>query len=98
RTTERSIALRGGHRWLPGFEPLAVDATAPGGLCTHGTYLITGGLGRIGLTLAERLARRVGARLVLVSRTELPRRQDWGETAGGPGRVAAILRALAVIE
>ena len=32
----------------------------------NGVYLITGGLGRIGLTFAEHLAVRVQARLVLV--------------------------------
>jgi NAD(P)-dependent dehydrogenase (short-subunit alcohol dehydrogenase family) len=42
-----------------------------------GIYLITGGLGGIGLALAEHLAETVDARLVLVGRTGLPPRSEW---------------------
>jgi acyl transferase domain-containing protein len=95
---ERSVALRGDHRWLPGFERLAAPEPSETLLRHRGTYLITGGLGRIGLTLATRLAHTVEARLVLVSRTELPPRAAWGEAAAGGGRVAVVVRALAEIE
>jgi NAD(P)-dependent dehydrogenase (short-subunit alcohol dehydrogenase family) len=40
-------------------------------------YLITGGLGGIGLAIAEYLATQVSARLVLVGRTRLPEANDW---------------------
>src|SRR5262249_16281694 len=42
-----------------------------------GTYLITGGLGQIGLALAEHLARTVRPNLVLVGRSSLPAREAW---------------------
>jgi NAD(P)-dependent dehydrogenase (short-subunit alcohol dehydrogenase family)/acyl carrier protein len=42
-------------------------------------YLITGGLGGIGLVLAEYLARVVRAKLVLVGRSALPMREAWAE-------------------
>jgi NAD(P)-dependent dehydrogenase (short-subunit alcohol dehydrogenase family) len=44
-----------------------------------GVYLITGGLGGIGLVLAEYLAQSVRARLVLISRSRLPDRGRWQE-------------------
>ncbi|HYO59282.1 SDR family NAD(P)-dependent oxidoreductase, partial [Archangium sp.] len=40
-------------------------------------YLLTGGLGRIGLVLAEYLAATVRARLVLVGRSAFPERGEW---------------------
>ncbi|HZO12629.1 MAG TPA: type I polyketide synthase, partial [Polyangiaceae bacterium] len=64
------VAFRGASRWTLGFEPL----TAPQGaslLRERGTYLIAG-LGTIGWTLAEHLARKQ-ARLVLVQRSTLER-------------------------
>jgi phthiocerol/phenolphthiocerol synthesis type-I polyketide synthase E len=91
---EPSVALRAGYRWLPGYErlPLPPEPSPHGG-----TYLITGGLGRIGLALAEDLARGGPVRLVLVSRTELPSRDRWADAGDryGPvlGRLAAIERA-----
>jgi NAD(P)-dependent dehydrogenase (short-subunit alcohol dehydrogenase family)/acyl carrier protein len=47
------------------------------GLRQQGVYLITGGLGGIGLALAEDLARRVKAKLVLTGRAALPAREEW---------------------
>jgi NAD(P)-dependent dehydrogenase (short-subunit alcohol dehydrogenase family)/acyl carrier protein len=42
-------------------------------------YLITGGLGGIGLAIAEYLAQKVQARLVLVGRTALPEGEQWSQ-------------------
>jgi amino acid adenylation domain-containing protein len=60
-------------------EPLSLRVpTAPDQrLRQQGTYLITGGLGGIGLTLAEYFAHQVQARLVLTGRTALPAREEW---------------------
>ncbi len=70
-------AWRGGRRWLRGFDvvelPETDDALAwkPGG-----TYLITGGLGVLGLALAKRLA-PLGVNLALAGRSELPPEETW---------------------
>ena len=42
-----------------------------------GTYLITGGLGSVGLTLAGMLTRRYGAKVGLVSRRAFPAPEAW---------------------
>jgi phthiocerol/phenolphthiocerol synthesis type-I polyketide synthase E len=72
------IALRAGHRWRLAYEQIPSIADVPGGpgLREGGVYVITGGLGGIGLTLAEYLATRIRARLVLVSRSGLARAGD----------------------
>jgi NAD(P)-dependent dehydrogenase (short-subunit alcohol dehydrogenase family)/acyl carrier protein len=73
------VALRGRHRWVQDYEqlPLSAPARLPGLLRPHGVYLITGGLGGLGLAFAELLAQTLAARLVLTSRTPLPPRDEW---------------------
>jgi NAD(P)-dependent dehydrogenase (short-subunit alcohol dehydrogenase family)/acyl carrier protein len=76
---EPTVALRHHGRFVGAFDRVtlpAVAGTVPG-LREKGVYLITGGLGRIGLTLAELLAREARARLVLVGRSPLPPREEW---------------------
>jgi acyl transferase domain-containing protein len=74
------VAYRGRHRWVQDFEPLRLDAPeTPVHLRDRGVYLITGGMGGMGLELAEYLASAVHARLILVGRTPLPAREEWDE-------------------
>jgi acyl transferase domain-containing protein len=49
----------------------------PETLRERGVYLITGGLGGLGLTVADYLARTCHARLALLGRTPLPARDQW---------------------
>ncbi|HEX3559476.1 MAG TPA: SDR family oxidoreductase [Pyrinomonadaceae bacterium] len=74
------IAYRGSHRWLQTFEPFALKKEAGKGLLREGgVYLITGGIGGIGLTLAAFLAREARAKLILTGRSSLPEREEWDE-------------------
>ena len=50
-----------------------------GRLRDGGTYLVTGGLGGIGLAIAEAIAGQVKANLLLIGRTGLPPRQAWNQ-------------------
>jgi amino acid adenylation domain-containing protein len=105
-TTETAypiIAYRGHHRWAQCFEPLNVpreqNNSAP--LRERGVYLITGGLGRIGLTLAECMAEKVQAKLALLSRTALPDKTEWTgwlETHKADDPVSRVIRRLQKIE
>jgi acyl transferase domain-containing protein len=73
------VAYRGRKRWVMSYGPveLAEPEGLPPFLVERGRYLITGGLGGLGLVLAEELARLVQARLVLVGRSGLPDRAEW---------------------
>jgi acyl transferase domain-containing protein/acyl carrier protein len=73
------IAYRGKHRWVQGFEPVRLDGRVEAltRLRKGGVYLITGGLGGIGLVLAEHLAKNACAKLVLVGRSAFPGRDEW---------------------
>lgn len=47
-----------------------------------GTYVISGGLGALGLEVAAFLVERGARRLVLISRRTLPPRRDWAAASG----------------
>lgn len=73
------IAYRRSERWVETFEPIDLPTRSSGKrLRDKGVYVITGGLGGIGLVVAEHLARTAHARLVLVGRTPLPPKSEWG--------------------
>ncbi len=76
---EAMVAYRGEYRLAQSFEPVYIEepVKATPRLRERGVYLITGGLGEIGLALAEYLAKLVRARLVLVGRAGLPSRPQW---------------------
>jgi NAD(P)-dependent dehydrogenase (short-subunit alcohol dehydrogenase family) len=64
---------------VQGYEPVRIEAAdrerLP--LRRRGVYLITGGLGGVGLVLARHLAEAAEARLILVGRSAFPERADW---------------------
>lgn len=97
--TDDSVALRAGRRWCRAFEGIRVPEDLSGlpagpGLQNRGVYLITGGLGGIGLALADDLARRISARLVLTSRSGLPPREQWDAFIAENGTTGRVGRAI----
>ncbi|MFN6571977.1 SDR family NAD(P)-dependent oxidoreductase [Dendronalium sp. ChiSLP03b] len=78
-TSENIVAYRGKHRWVQTFEPIQLEEpnreTIP--IRENGVYLITGGLGNVGLVLAEYLAQTAGVKLILTGRSGLPAKQEW---------------------
>ncbi|MFK8186311.1 MAG: beta-ketoacyl synthase N-terminal-like domain-containing protein [Phormidesmis sp.] len=76
---EKIIAYRGKSRWIETFEPTRLEKSAIDYLTfrAKGLYLITGGMGGMGLVFAEHLAKTVQAKLVLIGRSPLPARSDW---------------------
>ncbi len=74
---ERIAALRGERRYEQGVKPQALPEA--GMTLRHGAHVvITGGFGGIGLTVAEDLIRRFGAKITLITRRALPDRATWG--------------------
>ncbi|MCP4150196.1 MAG: acyltransferase domain-containing protein, partial [bacterium] len=81
RLPDRIIAYRNNYRWVQTSNPLRygeIGEKIPT-LRKEGVYLVTGGLGQIGLELAGYLAEKYSARLVLTGRTALPARDRWEE-------------------
>ncbi len=72
-------AYRLDYRWVQTFKSLRLETgdEDQSKLRKDGTYLIIGGLGNVGFTLAKYLAATVSAKLTLTGRTELPPRSEW---------------------
>ncbi|WP_412538008.1 beta-ketoacyl synthase N-terminal-like domain-containing protein [Longispora sp. K20-0274] len=96
---EPEVALRGRRRHAQNYAQVTLPAgESAAGLREGGTYLITGGLGGIGITLAEELAHRVRARLVLLSRSGLPPRAEWAGHVAEHGVTDRVGRSIVAIE
>jgi acyl transferase domain-containing protein/acyl carrier protein len=83
------LARRRGALWVTACEPAPPGPGTEDPLPIHdgGAYLITGGLGRLGLLVAEEMARTARVRLVLTSRTGLLARGEWDDwLASHPAR------------
>jgi acyl transferase domain-containing protein len=65
---ERDVALRHGQRWIRGYASPGDLGRVAGRIRQGGVYVITGGLGKLGLAIAKHLAVTYGARLVLIAR------------------------------
>jgi acyl transferase domain-containing protein/acyl carrier protein len=79
-STAKLVAYRKHRRWVQTFESISLQKTPePSKLRPEGVYLITGGMGGIGLVLAEYLARTVQAKLILIGRSTLPVRDTWDD-------------------
>ena len=76
---DQFVAIRMGQRWARRYSAVSLPTAKPEDLPLRdgGVYLVTGGLGGIGATFAEWLARRARARLILTSRSSLPARDSW---------------------
>ena len=81
------VAYRGNHRWVQSFEALRLadplnerPRLRDGAVC-----LITGGLGGIGLALAEYLAQTAHVKLVMIGRSSFPDRKNWDQWLASHG-------------
>jgi acyl transferase domain-containing protein/thioesterase domain-containing protein len=70
------VAYRRGERFTESIERISLSPAKPR-LQAKGVYLITGGLGGIGLAVAAHLAHEFKARLVLTGRSALPPETEW---------------------
>jgi NAD(P)-dependent dehydrogenase (short-subunit alcohol dehydrogenase family)/acyl carrier protein len=90
---EDKLAWRDGRRLAPRLvrRPAVSDEGAPFEARADRAYLVTGGLGGIGLVMARWLVERGARHLVLVGRTGLPERSSWAalDKACPEGRRAA---------
>ncbi len=87
------VALRGSERWVRTFEAVSLEpVTAASWVRRGGCYLVTGGLGGIGLEVAEHLAKSGKAKLVLIGRTPLPPEKAWDAWIEGhpPGDATSV--------
>ncbi|CEG58377.1 type I polyketide synthase [Legionella fallonii] len=82
--SHKVTAYRNGYRWELSYAPFQ-SKTPSNRFSDHGIYLITGGLGGIGLALSNAIARHaVSPTLILCSRKAIPPQSDWSDIAADP--------------
>ncbi len=93
------VALRGRSRWVRVFEPFPIPpAGEPLRLRAGGVYFITGGMGEIGLRLADHLTHALGARVALMGRSPFPEPAQWAAWTARHGTADPLSRKIAVLE
>ena len=77
---DREICYRYGQRWVRGFGSVKLDKELAEAKIEDGkVYLITGGLGGVGLSFAKYFAQKAKVKLALVSRKKLPEKSQWSD-------------------
>ena len=94
------VAYRGAHRWVQIFEPTPLEDESLGStrIKHGGVYLITGGLGGLGLVIAEHLAKNYKAKLVLTARTPLPDRSQWPQLLASASETDTVVKKILKIQ
>src|SRR5205085_1193404 len=96
-----TVAYRDGQRLVQRYRAERLEPVAggvPSRLRPGGVYLITGGLGGIGLHLAQYLAQTVRAKLVLIGRSGLPDRDTWPAWLTGHAEDDSVSRKIQKIQ
>jgi acyl transferase domain-containing protein/thioesterase domain-containing protein/acyl carrier protein len=93
------IAYRGTDRWVQRYEPTRLDrSVSHAALRSNGVYLITGGLGGLGLELASHFARVAKAKIILLGRRPFPERAAWPRWTTEHGEDDPVTAAIRKIE
>ncbi|MCM1984908.1 SDR family NAD(P)-dependent oxidoreductase [Lyngbya confervoides] len=81
RFTDIEVAYRMGSRWVPRLESVnwSEQPQQPIPFQKGGMYVLSGGLGGVGVEVARYLLSTFEARLLLLGRTPLPERSTWNE-------------------
>ncbi len=75
------VAYRNGLRWIAGLEAVDLENSpkqeTP--IQSNGFYMVTGGLGGLGAFICQMLVREYRIKLLVVGRSELPKREHWDD-------------------
>ena len=95
--TSYRIAYRGGKRWVQSYEPVRLEHKTEPIVRESGVYLITGGLGGIGLALAQQLARSAKVKVALVGRGFFPESHEWNQWLDEHEEINAISQKIRIL-
>jgi non-ribosomal peptide synthase protein (TIGR01720 family) len=75
---DKFVAFRGPRRWTADYQAVELPRNMEPILPSRGVCFIIGGLGGVGLAIAEHLALRSNAKLALTCASPFPARHEWG--------------------
>jgi amino acid adenylation domain-containing protein len=78
-STDPFVAYRFKESWVESFKVLEENEKVGSGIkiIKSGVYIIVGGLGGMGFTIANDLVHRNGANVILIYRSFFPKRKNW---------------------
>ena len=98
--SEDQVAFRNNQRYVPRLNharhPQQPDSKIS--LSVNGTYVITGGLGGLGIATARWMIERGARRFLILSHTQLPPRSDWNDTIREGNHLTDKLKAILEFE
>ncbi|WP_166924941.1 type I polyketide synthase [Flavobacterium poyangense] len=71
------VAYRNNYRWIEGYDRISFEKENTPHYKDGGIYLITGGIGGIGLLTASTIAKEVKATFILTYNSPIPERNEW---------------------
>lgn len=74
---QKTFAVRGKYLWEQSFSKVKLTNHKTTILRKKGRYLITGGMGGVGLLIAEYLLNKFQAHVFLLTRSDFPERMEW---------------------
>lgn len=76
---EPFVAYRHQERWVRSYNQVPEDRSVSSGvdIIPGGHYIIVGGFGGIGFTIARDLVHRHGAQVIIIHRSPFPARNEW---------------------
>ncbi|HLZ86315.1 MAG TPA: SDR family NAD(P)-dependent oxidoreductase, partial [Puia sp.] len=92
------ISLRHGRRWQQVFHRAQPAGTPTAIFREGGVYLITGGLGSVGFSIATNLVVKYHARVVLLGRTTLPPAEKWVSGIQDPGTPEPVRKRIEMLQ
>lgn len=96
--SDKAAAFRLGARWSADLDAVQLPEPVTTSIRTGGVYLITGGLGGLGLSLGLAFSERGAGVLVLVGRSGLPPRASWESLLANDDETSRRIRAVMAIE
>jgi acyl carrier protein len=95
---EDQVAFRDGQRYVVRLVPSGqLTPPLPASFRPDGSYLLTGGLGALGLLVARWMVKQGARRLILMGRTQLPPRSTWHELEA-EHRQSGVIQAIQELE
>lgn len=84
KSKDQTIAYRTDNRWIPCYNAVNYRLIPSGESHIHpnGVYLFVGGFGRIGKVLSSEVARLSNVTIIILTRVDLPDRDEWNHLEG----------------